>query len=89
MGILYKYVTAQIALTCIPEVGDLTLRATQLSALNDPFEGHVNTFATSLGTKAEENSELAKALTDIIESKPRTEEHGDRDRAKYGSLFTS
>ena len=38
MDVLYKYVTAQRALTCIPELGDGTLRATQPAALNDPFE---------------------------------------------------
>ena len=38
MDILYKYVTVQRALTCIPELGDGTLRATQPAALNDPFE---------------------------------------------------
>ena len=37
MDILYKYVTAQRALTCIPELGDGTLCATQPAALNDPF----------------------------------------------------
>ena len=36
--VLYKYVTHQRALTCIPEVGDGSLRATQPAALNDPFE---------------------------------------------------
>ena len=41
MRILYKYVTPERALTCIPEVGNGTLRATQLAALNDPFECHV------------------------------------------------
>ena len=38
MDTLSKYVTARRALTCIPEVGDGTLRATQPAALNDPFE---------------------------------------------------
>ncbi len=38
MEILYKYVTAERALTCLPEVGDGSLRATQPSALNDPLE---------------------------------------------------
>ena len=38
MDTLYKYVTSDRALTCIPEVGDGTLRATQPAALNDPFE---------------------------------------------------
>ena len=35
---LYKYVNAQRALNCMPEVGDGTLRATQPAALNNPFE---------------------------------------------------
>jgi hypothetical protein len=38
MDLLYKYVSAERALTCLPEIGDGTLRATQPSALNDPFE---------------------------------------------------
>ena len=87
MDILYKYVTAQRALTCIPEVGDGTLRATQPAALNDPFECHFKTWYV-IKNKAEENRELAKVLTDINESKPRTEEDVDRARAEYGSLFT-
>ena len=35
---LYKYMTAQRALNCIPEVGDRAPHATQPAALNDPFE---------------------------------------------------
>ena len=38
MKTLYKYMTAERVLTCLPEVGDGTLRATQPAALNDPFE---------------------------------------------------
>ena len=38
MDILYKYVPAERVLACLPEVGNGTLRATQPSALNDPFE---------------------------------------------------
>ena len=40
-SLLYKYVTAERALACLPEVGDGALRATQPTALNDPFECHV------------------------------------------------
>ena len=87
MDILYKYVTAQRALTCIPEVGDGTLRATQPAALNDPFECAVTTIYV-FQEKAEENRELAKVLTDINESKPVSEEDVDCARGKYGSLFT-
>ena len=38
MKTLYKYMIAERVLTCLPEVGDGTLRATQPAALNDPFE---------------------------------------------------
>ena len=37
MEFLFKYVSSQRVLTCLPEVGDGTLRATQPSALNDPW----------------------------------------------------
>ena len=87
MEILYKYVTAERALTCIPGVGDGTLRATQPAALNDPFECAVTTLYV-FKNKAEENRELAQVLTDINESKPVTEEYVGRARGKYGSLFT-
>lgn len=39
---LYKYVSAKRALSCVPEVGDGVLRATQPAALNDPFECHIS-----------------------------------------------
>ena len=35
--VLYKYMTAEGVLTCLPEVGDGTLCATQLAALNDSW----------------------------------------------------
>ena len=87
MEILYKYVTPQRALTCIPEVGDGTLRATQPAALNDPFECAVLPLYV-IGDKAEENRQLAKALTSINESRPVTEQGVNRARLEYGSLFT-
>ena len=72
MDVLYKYVTPRRALTCIPDVGDGTLRATQPAALNDPFECAVTT-TYIIPEEAEENRQLAKALTQINESKPLTE----------------
>ena len=87
MDTLYKYVTAQRALTCIPEVGDGTLRATQPAALNDPFECAVTTIYV-IPDEAEENRELARVLTEINESKPVTEEDVHRARQEHGSLFT-
>ena len=87
MEILYKYVTANRALTCIPEVGDGTLRATQPAALNDPFECAV-AVAYVIPDASEENRRLAEALTQINESTPVTEEHVQNARQRYGSLFT-
>ena len=87
MEILYKYVTANRALTCIPEVGDGTLRATQPAALNDPFECAV-AVAYVIPDESEENRRLAEALTQINESTPVTEEHVHNARQRYGSLFT-
>ena len=87
MGILYKYVTPRRALTCIPEVGDGTLRATQPAALNDPFECAVAPVYV-ITDEAEENRELARVLTEINVSKPVTAEDVHRARRRHGSLFT-
>ena len=87
MDILYKYVTSKRAITCIPEVGDGTLRATQPAALNDPFECAVITTYV-IPDEAEENRQLAKVLTEINKSKPVTEEDVHSARREHGSLFT-
>ena len=87
MDVLYKYVTSQRALTCIPEVGDGTLRATQPAALNDPFECAVTT-KYYIPDEADENRRLARALTDINKSKQVTEKDVERARFEHGSLFT-
>ena len=84
---LYKYVTAKRALTCIPEVGDGTLRATQPASLNDPFECAVMTLYI-FRDETEENCELAKVLTRINERKPITAEDVRHARLEHGSLFT-
>ena len=86
MEILYKYVTAERALTCLPEVGDGTLRATQPSALNDPLECSVlSTFVER--DEEEGNREFARVLTTINESSPVTEEDVREARVQYGSLY--
>ena len=87
MEVLYKYVTHRRALTCIPEVGDGTLRATQPAALDDPFECAVTTDYL-IPNEWEENRQLADTLTQINKSKPVTATDVDRARRKYGSLFT-
>ena len=87
MEVLYKYVTSDRVLTCIPEVGDGTLRATQPAALNDPFECAVVALCV-IRDEEEENRELAKALTQINQNKPVTEVDVKRARQEYGRLFT-
>ena len=88
MDILYKYVTPKIAIQCIPEVGDGTLRATQPAALNDPFECAVRTLYVSRN-KGNEDRELAEVLTKINPYKPVTAEYVCYARRQYGSLFTN
>ncbi len=87
VDVLYKYVTAERALTCIPEVGDGTLRATQPAALNDPFECAVMPLYV-IRDEAEENRELAGVLEEINPRIRITAEDVGRARLKYGSLFT-
>ena len=87
MDVLYKYVTHERALACIPEVGDGALRATQPAALNDPFECAVAT-DYFIPDEHEENLHLADTLTRINESNQVTGEDVAHARGEHGSLFT-
>ena len=69
MDVLYKYVSAERALTCIPEVGNGTLRATQPAALNDPFEGAISVLYV-VPDDDEEDRQFAEFLTEINDNKP-------------------
>ena len=85
MEVLYKYVSAKRALTCLPEVGDGTLRATQPSALNDPFE-------CSVGKKftiPEQDHDVAVAtyLSKLNPATPIDEHEVKRSRERWGTLF--
>ena len=86
MDILYKYVTPKTALTCIPEVGDGTLRATQPAALNDPFECAVTTLYNPNESRGA--GELANVLTKINERNPITAARVRKAGREYGSLLT-
>ena len=69
MEFLYKYVSSERVLTYLPEVGDGTLRATQPSALNDPFE--CATTKTFIETDSNAgNRRLSAILTNIHDSTP-------------------
>ena len=96
MDILYKYVTADRALACLPEVGDGSLRATQPSALNDPFECAlsfivVNRNGTAVESDETDEEELdrayARGLTNINKDSPVAPCEVRKARKKYGSLF--
>ncbi len=87
MDVFYKYTTHQRALTCIPEAGDGTLRATQPAALNDPFECAVTTKYV-FDDRRDENRQLAETLTMINSSKPVTAQEVAQAREEHGSLFT-
>lgn len=89
---LYKYVTADRALTCIPEVGDGTLRATQPAALNDPFEGAVAASFLEpqdldFPHEAQLVWELVKVLSEINDEKSVSVDDVLQAKHEHGSLF--
>ena len=86
--VLYKYMTAERALTCLTEVGDGALRATQPAALNDPFECAVRPrFYDFGGDEFRLNQEFARVLSSIHGTTPVTERDVARARERYGSLY--
>ena len=83
---LYKYVSSDRALTCLPEVGNGALRATQPSALNDPFEC-ASTKAWVETNEAEGDEIFARVLTSIAQNKPVTAHQVSAARDAFGSLY--
>ncbi len=84
--VIYKYVTSERVFTCLPEVGDGTLRATQPSALNDPFECAVNK-AFIEDNEEEADAELSRMLTRLYPVSPVSEVDVANAKASYGSHF--
>ena len=91
MGTLYKYVSADRILTCIPELGNGTLRATQPSALNDPFECHFDDRYSELemypGSGEDKDSWLCTILSGLNPTSPISKKDLTQARCKYGSLY--
>ena len=86
MNVLYKYVSADRVLTCLPEIGDGTLRATQPAALNDPFECAVyKGFADR--NEQEGIRRFSDVLTGINVSNPVTEGDVRSAMVEFGSLY--
>ena len=86
MDLLYKYVSAKRVLTCLPEIGDGTLRATQPSALNDPFECAVTKTFVERDEKGG-NKRLSSVLTGIHSTSPVSEADIVDAKHEYGSLY--
>ena len=84
--LLFKYVSAERALTCLPEIGDGALRATQPAALNDPFECTTKKIFVEKDREAG-NRELALTLTEIQPRHPVTAEQVEGARVRHGSLY--
>ena len=84
--LLYKYMTEDRALACLPEVGDGALRATQPASLNDPFECHI---AKKFIEKDEEegNADFAHILTRLNPRTPMTAGQVAEARKRHGSLY--
>ena len=83
---LFKYVSPERAMTCLPEIGDGALRATQPAGMNDPFE--CATTKMFVETDREQgNRELARTLTGIQPRNPVTEEDIEKARVHHGSLY--
>ena len=86
--VLYKYMTAERVITCLPEVGDGTLRATQPTALNDPFECAAKPLFVDIGRdELRHNQEFAEVLSSIHGTTPVTAEQVARAKEVYGSLY--
>ena len=73
-------------MTCLPVVGDGTLRATQPAALNDPFECAVQ-MGSVQSDGDEDNRQLAQALSNLNGTTPVTERDVRKAKFDYGSLY--
>ena len=86
--VLYKYMTSKRILTCLPEVGDGTLRATQPAALNDPFECGLKTDFIDIGwDQLRSDAHFAEVLNSIPGTTPVTAEKVNWTKDKNGSLY--
>ena len=85
MDILYKYMTADLAMRCLPEVGDGTLRATQPLALNDPFECMI--IPRTRGVSEAPSTEIAALMSSLNGSTPVTAEEVEKAKQQRGSFF--
>lgn len=84
--LLFKYVPAARAMTCLPEIGDGALRATQPAAMNDPFECAMSKIFVE-SDRDSGNLALARTLTEIQSRNPVSPTDVEEARIQYGSLY--
>ena len=84
--LLFKFVPAARAMTCLPEVGDGALRATQPAAMNDPFECAISKIFVE-SDRDSGNLVFARTLTEIQPQTPVSPTDVEAARKQYGSLY--
>lgn len=84
--LVFRYVDPNRIKSCLPEIGDGTLRATQPAALNDPNECAIQAGAVE-SCEESGNSELAQVLTNIHPQTPVHKNDVADARNDFGSLF--
>lgn len=84
--LIYKYVSPERVLTCLPQIGNGVLRATQPVALNDPFECAVRSIFHER-SEEEGNLSFSEVLTSLHPVTPVSEFEVAEARKRYGSLF--
>ncbi len=86
MEVLYKYVPIERAFSCLPEIGDGSLRATPPAALNDPYEcALVKDFYEDSPMSG--SKELSTALNQINSATPISERDIKEAYERHGSQF--
>ena len=84
--LLFKYVPPARAMTCLPEVGDGALRATQPATMNDPFECTVSKIFVE-SDRDRGNLVFARTLTEIQRRNPVSPTDVEAAWSQYGSLY--
>ena len=86
MDVLYKYVPVERAFSCLPEIGDGSLRATPPAALNDPYEcALVKVFYEESPISG--GKDLSTALNQINSATPISEHDIKEAYEQHGTQF--
>ena len=86
MKLLYKYITAERILNCLPQIGNGTLRATRVASLNDPFECAMVVGMRSM-TDSQGIAEASEILSSLNPTTPVTEGDVKEAMSDHGTLY--